>query len=128
MSGDDEDEDEGEASTLVTATASVKRACERTETSVRDGWKLPLGLQCSRLKVATATKCFSALTLSFFALPMERFITRRAGPPTSAWPQRHAEEDFLALVRHNAAAQLEMQRWPPVLKNRRVEKPTMDEQ
>ena len=31
-------------------------ACERTETSVRHGWKLYFGLQCSRLKVAAATK------------------------------------------------------------------------
>ena len=43
---------------------------------------------------------------------MERFFTRRAGPPTTAWPERHdEEEDFLALVRHNAATQLEMERW-----------------
>ena len=33
----------------------------------------------------------------FFALPKERFSTRRAGPPTTAWPQRHDEE---------------MERWP----------------
>ena len=30
---------------------------------------------------------------------MERFFTRRAGPPVTAWQERHAEEDFLALVR-----------------------------
>ena len=33
---------------------TAKRACERTETSVRHGWKLHFGLQCSRLKVATS--------------------------------------------------------------------------
>ena len=49
-------------------------------------------------------------------------------PPTTAWPQRHDEdEDFLALVRHNAAVQLETDRWP-ALKKRRVVKPTVDEQ
>ena len=50
-----------------------------------------------------------------------------SGPPTTVLPQRHAEEDFLALVRHNAATKLEMERWPPVLKKRGVRKPTVDE-
>ena len=59
---------------------------------------------------------------------MERFFTSRAGPRATAWQERHAEEDFLALVGHNAAAQLEMEQWPPALKKRRVGKPTMDEQ
>ena len=61
---------------------------------------------------------------------MERFFIRRAGCSSlsTAWPERHAEEDFLALVRHNTAAKLEMERWPPVLKKRRVEQPTVDEQ
>ena len=35
---------------------------------------------------------------------MERFFTHRAGLLVTAWQERHAEEDFLALVRHNAAA------------------------
>ena len=72
---------------------------------------------------------FSSTPLLFVHFPMERFFTRRAGPPETAGAQRHdEEEDFLALVRHNAAAQLEMKRWPPALKKRRVGKPTMDEQ
>ena len=64
----------------------------------------------------------------FSHFPMERFFTRRAGPPVTAWQERHAEEDFLALVRHNAATKLEMERWPPALKKRRVGKPSLDEQ
>ena len=72
---------------------------------------------------------FSSKPQLFFHFPMERFFTRRAGPPVTAGAQRHdEEEDFLALVRHNAAAQLEMERVPPALKKRRVGKPTMDEQ
>ena len=55
---------------------------------------------------------FSQLTTAIVSRPMERFFTRRAGPPTSAWPQRHAEEDFLAVMRHNAATKLEMEQWP----------------
>ena len=50
------------------------------------------------------------------------------GPPATNWPERHAEEDFLALERHNAATKLEMEQWPPVLKKRRVGKPSLDEQ
>ena len=50
-----------------------------------------------------------------FSFPTERVFTRRAGPPATAWPQRHAEEEFLALVRHNAATKLEMEHWPSVL-------------
>ena len=69
---EDEDEDEDEAHpTLVTA----KRACERTETSVRHGW-----------------------------------------------------ETSLRFRRHDAAAQLETNRWPPALKKRRVVKSIVDEQ
>ena len=45
----------------------------------------------------------------FFHFPLERFFTRRTGPPVTAWQERHAEEDFLALVRHNAATKLEME-------------------
>ena len=63
-----------------------------------------------------------------FHFPMERFFTRRAGPPVTAWQERRAEEDFFALVRHNAATKLEMERWPPALKKRRVGKPSLDEQ
>ena len=33
----------------------------------------------------------SAHNSNCFSHPMERFFTRRAGPPTSAWPQRHAK-------------------------------------
>ena len=58
---------------------------------------------------------------------MERFFTRRAGPPTTAWRERHAEEDFFALVRQNAATKLEME-WPPAAKKRRVGKPSLDDQ
>ena len=43
------------------------------------------------------------------------------------WPER-AEEDFLALERHNAATKLEMEQWPPVLRKRRVGKKSLDEQ
>ena len=46
----------------------------------------------------------------------------------TAWQERHAEEDFLALVRHNAATKLEMEQWPPAAKKRRVGKPSSDEQ
>ena len=64
-----------------------------------------------------------------FPIPMERYFTRRAGPPTTAWRgrERHAEDDFLVLVRYNAATKLEME-WPPVAKKRRVGKPNLDEQ
>ena len=41
---------------------------------------------------------------------------------------RHAEEDFLALVRHNAATKLKMEQWPPAAKKRLVGKPSLDEQ
>ena len=53
---------------------------------------------------------FSSKPQLFFHFPMERFFTRRAGPPVTAWQERHAEEDFLALVRHNAATKLKMER------------------
>ena len=101
---EDEDEDEGEAHPHVSQ---------------------------SLLYQLFATSVFSSTPQLFVHFPMERFFTRRAGPPgtAGAGAQRHAEdEDFLALVRHNAAAQLEMERWPPALKKRRVGKPTMDEQ
>ena len=64
-----------------------------------------------------------------FPIPMERYFTRRAGPPTTEWRGReqHAEDDFLALVRHNAATKLGLE-WPPVAKKRRVGKPSMDDQ
>ena len=73
-------------------------------------------------------KCFQLETAIVLHLPMERFFTRRVGPPATNWPERHAEEDFLALERHNAATKLEMEQWPPVLKKRRVGKPSLDEQ
>ena len=38
------------------SSTTTKRACERTKTSVRHGWKNHFGLQCSRLKVAATTK------------------------------------------------------------------------
>ena len=53
-------------------------------------------------------KCFQLETAIVFHFPMERFFTRRAGPPVTAWQERHAEEDFFALVRHNAATKLEI--------------------
>ena len=40
----------------------------------------------------------------------------------------HAEEDFLAVVRHNATTKLEMEQWPYVLKKRRVGKLSLDDQ
>ena len=74
--------------------------------------EIHFGLQCSRLKVATATKCFSAQTLNFLHFRWNGFFTRRAGPPTTAWPQRHdEEEDFLALVRHNESTRQELIEW-----------------
>ena len=48
-------------------------------------------------------KCVQLEIAIVFHFPMERFFTRRAGPPVTAWQERHAEEDVLALVRHNAA-------------------------
>ena len=59
---------------------------------------------------------------------MERYFTRRAGPPTTEWRGReqHAEDDFLALVRHNAATKLGLE-WSPVAKKRRVGKPSLDD-
>ena len=111
-------------STPVTVTASVKRACERKETSVRDGWKLH-----NRSSVLSCERCYCH---QVFFSSNPHFCTSHAtvlhsGPPTTVLPQRHAEEDFLALVRHNAATKLEMERWPPVLKKRGVRKPTVDE-
>ena len=41
-------------------------------------------------------KCFSARNRNCSHLPMERFFTRRVGLPATNWPERHAEEDFLA--------------------------------
>ena len=61
-----------------------------------------------------------------FALPMERFFTRRAGPRTTALGFNGTTRK--KLVRDSAAAQLEMERWPPAMMKRRVEKATMDEQ
>ena len=58
MFGDDEDE--GETHPHLSQPLHQWSARERTETSVRDEWKLHFGLQSSRLKVATAAKCFSA--------------------------------------------------------------------
>ena len=66
--------------------------------------------------------------MQVFSVRTERFFTRRAGWRVTAWQERHAEEHFLALVRHNAAAQLEMEQWPPAAKKRRVGKPSSDEQ
>ena len=76
----------------------------------------------------TATVVESTFECKCFQLEMERFFTRRAGPPVTAWQERHAEEDFLALVRHNAATKLEMEQWPPAAKKRFVGKPSSDEQ
>ena len=112
MFGDDEDEDEAHPHlSQPSARASERRqACDMdgNSTSVFSALvgKLLLPPSVSQLKP------------SIFAVPMER--SRRAGPPTTAWPQGHDE-----VVRHNAAAQLEMERWPPALKKTRVGKPTM---
>ena len=38
-------------------------------------------------------------TAIVFHFPMERKFTRRTRPPVTVWHERHAEEDFLALVR-----------------------------
>ena len=65
---------------------------------------------------------------SVFLSSKPQLFSLRMGPPTTAWPHRHAEEDFLALVRHNAATMLEMEQWPPVLKKRRVGKPSLHDQ
>ena len=73
-------------------------------------------------------RVFSTQNCNCFHFPTERFFTRRAGPRATAWQEPHAVEDFLALLRHNAATKLEMELWPPVVKKRRVGKPTLDEQ
>ena len=78
---------------------------------------------------ANSTSVFIALPPSVFQLetaivchfPMERFFTRRADPPTTAWPQRHdEEEDFLASC---GTMRQPSWRWS----GGRVEKPTVDE-
>ena len=66
--------------------------------------------------------------LSNTATVVESIVECKSGPPVTAWQERHAEEDFLALVRHNAATKLEMEQWPPAAKKRRVGKPSSDEQ
>ena len=53
---------------------------------------------------------FSTQNCNCFHFPMQRFFTRRAGPRATAWQEPHAVEDFLALLRHNAATKLEMER------------------
>ena len=35
-------------------------------------------------------KCFQIETSIVYHFPMERFFTRRAGPPVTAWQERHA--------------------------------------
>ena len=90
-------------------------------------WRLERG--ASNTCATTARyKCFQLKTAVVSTFPMERFFTRRAGPRATAWQEPHAVEDFLALLRHNAATKLEMELWPPVVKKRRVGKPTIDEQ
>ena len=105
MSGDDEDE--GEAHPHVSP---------------------PLLYQLSNTATVVECKCFQPETAIVFHFPMERFFTPRAGQPVTAWQERHAEEDFLALVRHNAATKLEMEQWPFAAKKRREGKPSSDEQ
>ena len=105
VSGDDEDE--GEAHPHVSP---------------------PLLYQLSNTATVVECKCFQPETAIVFHFPMERFFTPRAGQPVTAWQERHAEEDFLALVRHNAATKLEMEQWPPAAKKRREGKPSSDEQ
>ena len=79
--------------------------------------------------VKSTVECKCQLgTAIVFHFPMERFFTRRAGPPVTAWQERHSEEDFHALVRHNAATKLEIEQRPPAAKKRRVGKPISDEQ
>ena len=105
MFGDDEDEDEAHPHlSQPSARASAQRqACDMDGTSLRSSVFSFESCNCHEV--------FPSLN-----------------PPTTAWPQRHDEdEDFLALVRHNAAVQLETDRWP-ALKKRRVVKPIMDEQ
>ena len=106
------------------------KAHVRANEDKRTTWlETPLRSSVLSFECCYCHQVFLSSNPQFFALPMDGFFTRRAGPPTTAWPQRHdEEEDFLALVQHNAAAQLEMERWPPALKKRGVEKPTMDEQ
>ena len=94
--------------------------CSATEYLVFEVHTTRVRLLCHKRFFISKSKLFS--------LPMERFFTRRTGPPTSVWRQRHAEEDFLALVVHNAATNLEMEQWPPVQKKRRVGKPSLDDQ
>ena len=91
-------------------------------------WRLERGAS-NTCATTTRYECFSTQNCNCFHLsPMERFFTRRAGPRATAWQEPHAVEDFLALLRHNAATKLEMELWPPVVKKRRVGIPTIDEQ
>ena len=109
MSGDDEDEGEAHPHVSQPLLYQLSNTATVVESTV----------EC---------KCFQLETAIVFHFPMKRFFTRRAGPPVTAWQERHAEEDFLALVRHNAATKLEMEQWPPAAKKRRVGKPSSDEQ
>ena len=120
-----DDEDEDEAHPQLSQPSA--RASERRQACDMDGnFTSVFSALVGKLLLPPSV---SQLKPSFFAPPMERFFTRPAGPPTTAWPQWHdEEEDFLALVLHNAAAQLEMERWPPALKKRRVGKSIVDEQ
>ena len=70
-------------------------SCSATEHPVSEDQTTHVRLLCHN-----ASFLFSS-TPQLLSLPMERFFTRRAGPPTTAWPRRHAEEEFLGLVRHN---------------------------
>ena len=83
MSGDDEDEGEAHLHVSQPLLYQLSNTATVVESTV----------EC---------KCFELETAIVFHFPMERFFTRRAGPPVTAWQERHAEEDFLALVRHNA--------------------------
>ena len=118
--GDDEDEVHPQLSQPSARASERRQACDM---------ETPLLSSVLSFESCYYHQVFPSSNPQLSALPMERFFTRRAGPPTTAWPERHdEEEDFLALVRHNAAPQLEMERWPPALKKRRVGKPTVDEQ
>ena len=77
-------------------------SCSATEHLVSEDHTSHVRLLCHKCSICSEPQLFS--------LPVERFFNRRVGPPTSAWPQQHVEEDFLALVRHNSATKLEMDR------------------
>ena len=58
-----------------------------------------------KMKVKHIHVCHSHCCINCRTQPL--LLNQLLSVPATAWQERHAEEDFLALVRHNAAAQVE---------------------